>query len=58
ILIHSDNKGAISAFHKGHCLNLTSNTCIKCIEATLCVVDLSISLIYVHTSINLADPIS
>lgn len=58
ILIRSDNEAVIGAFHKGHCLNLASNTCIRRTEAVLCVADLSISLIYIHTSINLADPIS
>jgi hypothetical protein len=57
-LIRSDNEGAIGAFHKGCCSNLASNMCIRCTETILQAADLSISLIYVNTSINLADSIS
>ncbi|KAG1803887.1 uncharacterized protein HD556DRAFT_1227225 [Suillus plorans] len=51
-------EGAIGAFRKGRCSNLASNMCIRRTEAILRAADLSISLIYINTSINIANPIS
>ena len=58
VLIRSDNEGVIGAFRKGWSRNQETNLCIRRSEALLEQCDLSISLIYVETSINLADPIS
>jgi hypothetical protein len=58
ILIRSDNEGVIGAFKKGRCSNLASNMSIRRSEQILRSANLSISLIYVNTTINLADPIS
>jgi hypothetical protein len=58
ILIRGDNEGVIGAFNKGRCSNLASNMSIRRSERILKTANLSISLIYVNTSINLADPIS
>lgn len=58
VLIRSDNEGVIGAFRKGWSRNQESNSCIRRVEATLEQRDLSISLLYVESSINLADPIS
>lgn len=57
-LIRSDNAGVIGAFCKGRSANPAVNMCIRCSEAVLRRADLSISLIYVNTKDNKADPIS
>lgn len=57
-LIRSDNEGVIGAFRKGRSANPAVNMCIRRSEAVLRRADLSISLIYVNTKDNKADPIS
>jgi hypothetical protein len=58
VLIRSDNQGVIAAFHKGRCSNDMINLAIQRSEALLHESHVSLSLMYVHTSTNLADPIS
>jgi hypothetical protein len=58
VLIHSDNQGVIAAFHKGRCSNYMINLAIRRSEVLMRESRLSLSLVYVHTSSNLADPIS
>lgn len=58
ILIRSDNQGVIAAFQKGRCSNFMINLAIRRSEELLRESRLSITLVYAHTSTNLADPIS
>ncbi|OJA14702.1 hypothetical protein AZE42_13052, partial [Rhizopogon vesiculosus] len=58
VLIHSDNEGVIGSFRKGRCSNLASNMSIRRSEVILRSSDITITLIYVNTKDNLADPIS
>jgi hypothetical protein len=58
VLIRSDNEGVIGSFRKGRCSNLASNMSIRRSEIFLRSSNISITLIYVNTKVNLADPIS
>jgi hypothetical protein len=58
VLIRSDNEGVIGAFRKGRSSNPAVNMCIRRSEAIMQTANLSISLIYVNTKDNKADPIS
>jgi hypothetical protein len=58
VLIRSDNEGVIGSFRKGWSRNQETNSCIRRAEAIFEQRDLSISLLYVESSVNLADPIS
>lgn len=58
ILIRSDNQGVIAAFRKGQCSNYMINLAIRRSEELMRESRLSLSLVYVNTAINLADPIS
>lgn len=58
ILIRSDNQGVIAAFRKGRCSNYMINLSIRRSEVLMRESRLSLSLVYVNTSLNLADPIS
>lgn len=58
LLIRSDNEGAIHTFRKGCSRNHMVNACIKRTEAILAEHNLSITLLYVPSESNLADPIS
>jgi len=58
VLIRSDNEGVIGSFRKGRCSNLASNMSIRRSDNFLRSSNISITLIYVNTEINLADPIS
>lgn len=57
-LIRGDNQGVIGAFLKGACSNHLMNDSIRRSESILDLHTLSITLIYVNTKDNLADPIS
>lgn len=58
VLIRSDNQGVIAAFRKGRCSNYMINLAIRRSEALMRESRLSLSLVYVNTAFNLADPIS
>ena len=58
IFIRSDNMGVIGAFEKGWSHNQETNYCIRRSNVVLEEARLSISLSYVESSCNLADPIS
>jgi hypothetical protein len=58
VLVRSDNQGVIGAFQRGRSRNKMTNEVIQRSEARMDSSNLSISLVYVETSINLADPIS
>ena len=58
VLIRGDNQGIIGAFEKGRSRNKMMNEVIQRSEALMDSSNLSITLTYVETSINLADPIS
>ena len=58
MLIWGDNQGVISAFKRGRSCNKMTNEVIQRSEALMDSSNLSITLMYVETSINLADPIS
>lgn len=58
ILIRSDNEGVIGAYTKGRCSNFMTNLCIRRSQEVQTAAGISTTLIYVNTSINLADPIS
>ncbi|OJA08823.1 hypothetical protein AZE42_13079, partial [Rhizopogon vesiculosus] len=58
VLIRSDNQGVIAAFQKGRCSNFMINLCICHSAALLRESWLSLTFIYINTSINLTDPIS
>jgi hypothetical protein len=58
VLVRSDNQGVIAAFQKGRSSNFMINLSIRRSAALLRESRLSLTLTYVNTSINLADPIS
>ena len=58
VLIQGDNQGVIGAFKRGHSHNKMMNEVILRSEALMDSSNLSITLMYVKTSINLMDPIS
>lgn len=58
VLIRSDNQGVIAAFQKGRSSNFQINLCIRRSEELLRESRVSLSFVYVNTSINLADPVS
>ena len=58
VLIRGDNQGVIGAFKKGRSRNKMTNEVIQRSEALMDSSNFSITLVYVETSINLADPIS
>ncbi|KAG2158662.1 uncharacterized protein EDB93DRAFT_1063496, partial [Suillus bovinus] len=51
-------QGVIAAFRKGRCSNYMINLAIRHSKAFMHESCLSISLVYEHTPLNLADPIS
>jgi hypothetical protein len=58
VLIRSDNQGVIASFKKGRCSNHLINLAIRRSEELLREAHLSLTLIYVTSASNLADPIS
>ena len=58
VLIRSDNEGVIGAFSKGRCSNFMTNLSIRRSDEVYSDVGISVTLIYVNTVDNLADPIS
>jgi hypothetical protein len=58
ILIRSDNEGVIGAFSKGRCSNFMTNLSIRRSDEVCEETGISVTLIYVNTVDNLADPIS
>jgi hypothetical protein len=58
ILIRSNNEGVIGAFSKGQCSNFMTNLSIRRSDEVCNKAGISLTLIYVNTINNLADPIS
>jgi len=58
LLIHSDNQGVIGAFDKGRSRNFEVNLSIHRSTSVLSAHNISLSLIYVESKENPADPIS
>jgi len=58
ILVHSDNQGVIGAFDKGRSRNYETNLSIRRSASVLSALNISLSLIYVQSKKNPADPIS
>jgi hypothetical protein len=57
LLIHSDNQGVIGAFDKGRSRNFEVNLSIRCSASVLSTRNISLSLVYIESKENLADPI-
>lgn len=57
-LIRSDNEGSIGAYNKGRGRNWMTNLSVRRSEEVLSAAALTPSLLYVNTSINLADVVS
>lgn len=58
ILVHSDNQGVIGAFDKGRSRNHEINLSIRRSASVLSALNLSLSLAYIESEKNPADPIS
>jgi hypothetical protein len=58
LLIHSDNQGVIGAFDKGRSRNFEVNLSIRHSTSVLSTRNISLSLVYVESEENPADPIS
>jgi len=58
IIIHGDNTGVIGAFSKGSSCNIHRNESICCMASSIIPNNISISPIYVPSTLNKADPIS
>ena len=58
VLVHSDNSGVIGAFERGRSRNFQVNNSIRRTEAICMATNLWISLQYVTSSNNRADPVS
>lgn len=58
IIIRSDNEGVIGSFNKGRSGNFEMNASVRRSESVLDAFHMHISLIYVSSASNLADPIS
>ena len=58
ILVHSDNQGVIGAFDKGRSRNFEVNLSIRRSSSILAARNISISLTYIESEVNPADPIS
>ena len=56
ITVHSDNTGVIAAFSNGKSCNTAQNDCICCNTSAIIPTCLAISLMYVSSCENLADP--
>jgi hypothetical protein len=58
IILHSDNQGVIGAFDKGQSRNFKVNLSIQRSSSVLAASNISISVIYIESKLNPADPIS
>jgi len=58
VLVHSDNQGVIGAFDKGRSRNYETNLSIRRSASVLSALNISLSLVYVQSEKNPADPIS
>jgi hypothetical protein len=58
VLIRSDNKGVIGAFHKGRGKNFQVNLVLRRIQSILMSNDISLALRYVESDDNRSDPFS
>jgi hypothetical protein len=58
LLVHSDNKGIIGAFDKGHSRNFNINLSIRRSAYVLASLNVSLDLTYVESKLNPADPLS
>ncbi len=58
VLVHSDNQGIIGAFGKGCSRNLMINLCIQRAITAFGGNNIHLSLSYIESALNPADPIS
>jgi hypothetical protein len=58
LLVHSDNKGVISAFDKGRSRNFKINLSIRRSASVLATRNITLHLTYIESACNPADPIS